>query len=105
MLTLTDLEALAKAHDLDFRARFPETTAADLTPPRPTAVSIRFKGVKPDAWRTLMTNLTEVDVSISGTRTVTGSGATDDMLFPEYRAMLPEVNARRAEIGLQRVHG
>lgn len=64
-----------------------------------------FNGECVDAWVKLMTHLTEVPVSIHGTRQVTGSGATDGRLFPGYAACLKEVNELRAKVGLAPVFG
>lgn len=50
-----------------------------------------------------LTNCTEVPVTIYGTRQVTGNGATDNYLYPAYAALLPQVNIKRAAIGLERV--
>lgn len=101
MLTLQDLKQLAESHGLEIRARYP---AADgLTPSQPTSVIVWFEEVCVEAWRTLMTNLTEMPVSIYGTRMSTGSGATDGTLYPAYAAALPDVNVARAAIGLGRI--
>lgn len=50
-----------------------------------------------------MSDLTEVEVSVYGTRQVTGSGATDGLLKPAYAALLAQVNERRDSVGLQRI--
>lgn len=49
----------------------------------------------PDAWFTLMTELSEVPVEVRGTRPEVHDG-----LAEAYKERLPEVNSRRAEIGL-----
>jgi hypothetical protein len=104
MLTIQDIHELAKKHNIEFRARY-DTSSEDLTPPMPEYISLWFKEECVDAWRELMTKLTEVPVRLNGTRRVTGSGATDGTLFDGYKAILAEVNAARAEIGLDRVFG
>lgn len=36
---------------------------------------------------------------------MTGSGATDGLLYPEYRAIIARVNEKRAAVGLEPVRG
>lgn len=92
MLSIQEIEVLADQRGLQLAKRSGSMT-------------IWFQPTRPDteAWVTLMTDLTEVPVTIYGTRQVTGSGATDNSLFPAYAALLPSVNAKRASIGLGRV--
>ncbi len=93
MLSIQEIELLAGKRGLQMAKR------------RADSVTIWFQPTSPDpeAWATLMTDLTEVPVTIYGTRQVTGSGATDNRLFPAYAALIPDVNAKRASIGLGRV--
>lgn len=105
MLTVEAIAQLAQDHNLEFVAHYPQSTAAGLVPPSPTSLSVRFREECVDAWFALMTQLTQVPVRISGTRQVTGSGATDDRLYPGYRARLAEVNQLRATVGLSPVYG
>jgi hypothetical protein len=102
MLTIQDIHELAKRHNIEFRARY-DTSANDLTPPKPEYISLWFTEESVDAWRELMTKPTEVPVRLNGTRQVSGNGAIDGRLFDGYKAILGEVNAARAEIGLDRV--
>lgn len=104
MLTIAEIDQLAQKHGLKLNARYP-TTAQGVKPPLPTSISIWFQGVCVEAWKTLTTSLTEVPVSIHGTRQVSGSGSIDGRLYPEYEALLGEVNATRATIGLGRILG
>lgn len=92
MLSIQEIEVLADQRGLEMVKRSDSMT-------------IWFQPTKPDteAWVTLMTDLTEVPITIYGTQQVSGSGATDNRLFPAYAALLPSVNAKRAEIGLGRV--
>lgn len=104
MLTVAAIEQLALKHGLKLIARYP-TIADGVQPPQPTLIIIWFHEVCAEAWKTLTTSLTEVPVSIHGTRQMTGSGSTDGRLFPAYEALLGEVNATRAAIGLGRIFG
>lgn len=105
ILSLHDIEQMALQHGLEVSVYRGEAGVSGGDLPRPKRISVRFKGECVPAWRTLMTHLTEAPVSIYGTRTVTGSGATDDQLLPGYRAILDEVNHARTQIGLDRVYG
>ena len=105
VLSLSDLEALALEHNLELSGHYPATMLKGLEPPRPVSLRIRFSRVAPEAWRILMTRLTEIPVSIHNTRRVTGSGATDNSLYPEYEVLRDEVNKARSQIGLGLVYG
>jgi hypothetical protein len=94
VLTIKDIQELATRHPLRIHG------ASD-TGHAKKALTVWFEGEAPDAWEMLMSNNTEVDVRIFGTRSVTGSGSTDDRLLPVYAERLPRVNARRAELGLK----
>lgn len=98
MITIDEILALPESYPVEVTSHFP--AEASVQPPKPKSMMVWFKDQSPVAWQLLMTNLTEVDVSVYGTRQSTGSGATDDTLYPAYAALLPSVNARRAEIGL-----
>lgn len=99
MLTLGDLQEFAKRHELQLSVRHGRSSGQD----QAVEASIWFTKERPDAWRQLLTTLTEVPITIYGTRQMTGSGATDDRLFPCYAALLDQVNAERRAIGLGRV--
>ena len=103
MLTLDAIQAIAQANDLDVLANYSSTSLRGLQPPKPNALTVWFRHESVDAWVELMTQLTEVPLSIHGTRQCTGSGATDGRLYPGYAARLDEVNAERAKVGLGRV--
>lgn len=105
ILSLHEIEQLTQQHGLSVSVYRGEACVSGGSLPAPKRISVRFKDECVPAWRTLMTHLTEVPVSIYGTRTVTGSGATDDQLLPGYRAILDEINRARAQIGLDRVYG
>lgn len=100
MLNVEAIYNLANKHGLKFQAHYGNSNCATLEAPKPKSISISFHAECVAAWKALMTELTEVPVSITGTRQVTGSGATDGRLFPCYEAVVNEVNERRAEIGL-----
>lgn len=102
MLSVDELQEFAKRHDLGMRVRYGVTSARGGQPPAASA-TIWFKREQPDAWRELMTSLTQIPVTIYGTRQVTGSGSTDNRLYPAYAALLKEVNSAREAIGLERV--
>jgi hypothetical protein len=103
MLSIQAIQQLAKEHSLKLTAHYPQTSTEGIEPPAPRSLTVWFREEAVDAWEPLMTQLTEVPVSIYGTRTVTGSGATDDQLYPAYKARLPHVNATRKLIGLEPV--
>ncbi|KWU19090.1 hypothetical protein [Burkholderia cenocepacia] len=98
MLTVANIQELATRHPIQV------LEIANRNSPKGKTLSVWFKGEDPDVWETLMTNETEVAVRIHGTRTVTGSGATDDQLLPVYAARVVRVNERRAELGLKPVY-
>lgn len=94
VLSLEDIECLAEAHGLNVTFR---RGAGGKN------VVLWFKGDQAESWALLMTSLTEVPVTVRGTRRVTGSGATDGTLHEAYAARLAEVNATRMKIGLEPV--
>lgn len=100
MLTASDIHALTKDTDIQV-TNYWESSTSGATLPKVVRMDISFKGEGyPEIWEKLMTNNTEFDVRIWGTRTVTGSGATDNMLKDEYFKLLPQVNKIRVELGL-----
>ena len=104
MLTVTQVYDMAEENDIRITNVWETPSTTDgRTVPTPKLVEIRlwFKKEHPLTWATLMSNLSEVPVSISGTRQMTGSGATDGTFYPCYAALLPEVNRRRAAVGLE----
>ena len=105
MLTINAIRDLATCHALVVTTHYPALTTRGTELPKASSLTVWFKGKAPAAWETLMSDVTEVPVSLHGTRAVTGSGATDDRLLPAYAALLPGVNERRAAVGLGRVHG
>lgn len=105
MLTLQAIQALAQQHNLDLTAHYPQSSSSGIEPPKPKSLTVWFREECVDAWLALMTQLTEVPVSLYGTRQTTGSGATDGRLYPAYAAHLPAVNRARETIGLGRVFG
>ncbi len=105
MLTLEAIQALAKQHNLQLTAHYPQVSTSGIEPPKPKSLTVWFREECVDAWLALMTQLTEVPVSLYGTRQVTGSGATDGRLYPSYAAHLAQVNQARQTIGLGHVYG
>ena len=104
MLSVTQIQDLAEENRLDITNVWETPTSTKgREVPSPKLVEIRlwFKKESPLTWATLMSNLTEVDVSVRGTRQMTGSGATDGTFYPCYAALLPEVNRRREAVGLE----
>ena len=101
MLTIDQIRKLAKQNDIKLTNHWQAITHDD-EPAQLQSMSLRFTREAPEAWATLMSNLSEVPCSLTGTRQVTGSGATDGTFFPCYEALLPEVNLKRKEIGLDR---
>lgn len=97
-----ELLDLAEAHSIDVTCRWAPTSFGRALP-QLMSVSLRFKKDAPQAWREINTRTFDFGCSISGTRIVTGSGATDDTLRPCYLALLDEVNARREALGLGRI--
>lgn len=97
-----ELLDLAEAHSIDATCRWAPTISGRALP-QLLSVSLRFKKDAPQAWREINTRTFDFGCSISGTRIVTGSGATDDTLRPCYLALLGGVNARRDAMGLDRI--
>lgn len=106
MLTTTRIYELAEENDLRLTNVWETPTTTDgREVPTPKLVEIRLWFTKecPLTWATLLSDVSEVEVSIRGTRRMTGSGATDGTFFPCYAALLPEVNRRREAVGLEPV--
>lgn len=100
MFTIQDMQKLPEKHSVVVTTHYPafSTRGSDL--PTPNRIVIDFRAEDPDLWEQLMTEHSEVDAHILGTRQVTGSGSTDGRLYPVYEERLAAVNARRKEIGL-----
>lgn len=71
-LIIDEIRQLALDHDIDFNLRGRPQDGVALS--KTCLIRLFFRKESPQAWRTLMTHFTEVQVSISGARTVTGSG-------------------------------
>lgn len=99
MLTANDVYDLAEQHNMQILNFWTSTTTRGREVPQLREISLTFMEQKPEVWKLLMTTPTDVLISVRGTRQVTGSGATDDMLYPCYRELLPEVNAARKALG------
>lgn len=98
---LTAEQIIDLAEENGFRATsYWESSSDGHRLPTRKEISLWLRDIRPEAWEILMSNLTEVPVSLMGTRVVSGSGALDGRLFPEYRALLKGVNEKRAAIGL-----
>ena len=104
MLTAEQIIDLAEANNIDASCYWEDSSKGHRLPKR-TRINLSFKGVSPDAWFALMTNNTEVPVRCFGTRPATDNPSTDGRLHPDYAAMLPAVNARRAELELAPIRG
>jgi len=56
----------------------------------------------PDVWESiLISNIKGIEVSVSGTRIVSGNGAIDGMLLPEYAMRRESLNEKRKSLGFQ----
>lgn len=102
MLTVDQILDLAEANHIRATCYWEDKSTGHRLPKR-TGITLNFTSRLPEVWRTLMSDVSEIPVTIFGTRQSTGSGATDNMLYPEYAALLKEVNAKRAEVGLEPV--
>lgn len=101
VLSVNEIKALACSNGLDVREHFPKGSVENGKSPSPVALSVWFREESADVWEKLMSSLTEVPVTVLGTRQVTGSGATDNILYPAYAERLSGVNSIRASIGLE----
>lgn len=102
MISVEQIQDLAEKNDIRINYNWDKDHSGP-TPPQLLGIRLFFMKRAPEAWATLMMDNTAVPVSIMGTRMVTGSGATDDTLYPEYAQMLPAINVKRAEVGLNPV--
>lgn len=102
-LTISDILDLADQHELTVRAHYPAQTLDARQTPKPTGLSVFFNSVQPQAWQVLMTHLAEIPVVVFGTRQSHASGALDDQLYPEYAALLPQVNPIRSQLNLAQI--
>lgn len=94
MLTVDDVVALAKAHNLRCFFYWPHHTE-DNARPTPTGLQIAFHNViEPAVWETLMTTPCEVPVETRGFR-----DPISWHVRPEYRQAFRSVNAKRKSIG------
>jgi hypothetical protein len=103
MLTVADILSLGLQYGLKVWNHYGEGPLP-VGVAKPKRLTVIFNTVEPEAWKVLMTRLTEVDVMIYGTRQVHPSGSQDNRLFPKYLELLPEVNEMRARIGLAEVY-
>lgn len=103
ILTVKEIQSMASNNGLDVTAQYPKVSVTCDEVPRPVSLTVWFRKESVDVWEKLMSSLTEVPVKIRGTRQMTGSGATDDLLYPAYAARLDVVNSVRASIGLERI--
>ena len=104
MLSIENIFNLAGSHPISVTSHYDACTQTSNAPPKPSRMSVRFHADDPEVWSLRMTELTEVPVSMFGTRKVTGNGATEDLFKPAYSALLGEVNAKRAGLGLATVY-
>lgn len=102
MLSVDDIKDLAEKNNMQISFQWDKNHSGP-TPPKLEGIRLFFMKKAPEAWAKLLMDLSEVPVSISGTRMSTGSGATDGTFYPEYAQLLPAINVRRAEIGLDPV--
>lgn len=103
VLTVNEILSMASSNGLDVTAQYPKGYVTCGEVPRPVSLTVWFRKESVDVWEKLMSSLAEVPVNILGTRQMTGSGATDDRLYPVYAARLDVVNSVRASIGLERI--
>ncbi|MCC5610973.1 hypothetical protein LC612_30550 [Nostoc sp. CHAB 5834] len=103
MLKIEDIQKIAEDNGIEVLARYPQYCEG-FTPPKPISLTLYFREEKVDAWQVLMSDLTEVPVSINGTRISSPSGAIDGSLYPAYASRLSIVNAARATVGLDRAY-
>lgn len=100
MITIDQIHAVAERNNLRVNCTWEQhTKGRDL--PQMVGMRIYFPQQSPEAWAFLMSDVTAVPATLSGTRQQTGSGATDNTLHPCYAALLKEVNAKRADVGLE----
>lgn len=102
MLSIEKIHEIAEANNIEVTNSW-QPTSAGRSAPRCLGMILRFREVKPQAWAELLSDIAEVPLTVYGTRVSTSSGATDNRLDPAYAALLPAVNARRAELGLSTV--
>jgi len=99
MLTAEQIIDIAEANNIRATSYWEASSEGHRLPKR-REISLWLRDVRPEAWEALMSDLTEVPVSLLGTRIVSGSGSLDGRLFPEYVAALERVNEKRAAVGL-----
>jgi hypothetical protein len=100
MLTTEQIHDLAEKHQLRVVCHWESSTHGRALP-QLRSLSVYIPPDHVEAWVAIMSDTTAVPVTVTGTRQVTGSGATDDTLFPCYAAELKRVNASRATVGLE----
>lgn len=104
-LTVEAITALCKQHGLQVSMRYPACTLPPGELPTADTVYVSFSQVNAEAWELLMTSLTDIPVELFGTRQVSGNGAIDGRLYPEYAQRLDAVNEARKTLGLPVVYG
>lgn len=103
MLTRDDIYDLAEKHNIQVLNFWTSTSTRGRDVPQLREISLFLMERNPEVWKLLMTTPAEVPLTVNGTRQSTGSGATDNMLYPCYRELLPEVNAARKALDWEEV--
>jgi hypothetical protein len=99
MISIDQVHVIAEANNIRIHNSWePTTFGREL--PKLLSMRLCFTQEAAEAWETLASDRTEVPLVILGTRQTTGSGATDNMLYPAYRELLTSVNLKRAQAGL-----
>lgn len=104
-LSVEAIAALGTHHGLQVSMRYPACTLPPGELPKADTIFVAFSQVNADVWELLMSSQTDVPVELSGTRQVSGNGAIDGRLFPEYAQRLNAVNKARNALGLSVVYG
>jgi hypothetical protein len=103
MLTPNDVYDLAEKHNIRVLNFWTSNTTRGREVPQLREISLFLMERNSELWKLLMTTPSEVPLTVNGTRQSTGSGSTDNMLYPCYRELLPEVNAARKALGWDEV--
>lgn len=113
-LDVQSILALTDETPIDVTFYYPQSGCKGQPPHKPEQIMLHFPPLDKQSpgmqealagrWEALTSHLTEVPVSILGTRISHPSGSLDGNLAPAYQKRLPAVNEARAKLGLDTIY-